>query len=129
MDDLVKALAVPFVAGLIVQRFLELVDPVTAKFISDPNTKKIVLGFVSLGLGCALSGFADLRIFHLLHPLFPGIGELPGWLDVLVTGIFISAGTDGLNSLLKFVEHKKESSKPAAEKAPVPAAVLREVNA
>jgi hypothetical protein len=131
VDDLVKALTVPFVAGFIVQRFLEIVDPVTSKFIKDPNTKKIVLGFVSLGLGCALSGFAGLRIFNLLHPLFPGVSELPYWLDVLVTGIFISAGTEGFNSLMKFANYKKEASKAdaAGKKAQVTPDQLRSVNA
>lgn len=130
MDDLIKALTVPFVAGFIVQRFLEIVDPVTAKFIKDPNTKKIVLGFVSLGLGCALSGFVGLRIFHLLYPLSPGTSELPSWLDIFFTGIFISAGTEGFNSLLKFANYKKEASKAdaAGKKAQVSADQLRSVN-
>ena len=114
MQNLVQALIVPFVAGLIVQRFLEILDPLTVKFIKDPNTKKIVLGFASLGLGCALSGFADMRMFHLLHPLFPDFRELPSWLDVLFTGIFISAGTEGFNSLMKFANYKKEASKADA---------------
>ena len=92
MDELVKAMTVPFVAGFIVQRFLEIIDPVTVKLIKDPNTKKIVLGCISLAIGCALSGFVGLRIFHDLHALFPDARELPSWLDALFTGIFISAG-------------------------------------
>ncbi len=38
-----------------VELFLEILDPVTVKFIKDPNTKKIVLGFASLGIGLALA--------------------------------------------------------------------------
>ncbi len=130
MEDLVKALTVPFVAGLIVQRLLEILDPITIKFIKDPNIKKIVLGLISLGIGCALCGFAQIKIFHELHLLFPDFRELPCWLDVLGSGIFVSAGTEGFNSLLKFANYKKESSKvDAADKLQrVGQAALKVVN-
>jgi hypothetical protein len=129
-EDLVKALTVPFVAGLIVQRLLEIVDPITVKFVKDPNTKKIVLGFVSLGIGSALCGFGHVRIFEVLHPLFPNSREMTPFWDVVFSGIFISAGTEGFNSLMKFANYKKESTKTeaAAKKAQLSAAQLRSVN-
>jgi H+/Cl- antiporter ClcA len=130
MEDLAKALTLPFVAGLVVQRILEILDPITAKFLQDHNTKKIVLAFASLGLGCALCGYADIRIFHALQTLFPGFRNLPCWLDIFATGIFISAGTEGFNSLLKFANYKKEASKAdaAGKKSQLTAVQLRSVN-
>jgi uncharacterized protein YacL len=114
MQDLIQALLVPFVAGFIVQRFLEILDPFTTAKIKDPNTKKMVLGFASLAIGCILSGFVDLRLFHALQPLFAGLRVLPHTVDVFFSGVFISAGTEGFNSLMKFANYKKEASKADA---------------
>ena len=129
MDDLVKALIVPFVAGFVVQRFLDILDPLTSKLIQDANIKKIVLGVASLGIGWMLAYCLGLQLFHLL--LKPAEANLPRWLDELFTGIFISAGTEGFNSLLKFANYKKEASKAeaAAKRAQVTAEQLRLVNA
>jgi hypothetical protein len=129
MDDLVKALIVPFVAGFIVQRFLDILDPLTSKLIKDANVKKIVLGLASLGIGWILAGCLHLRLFHALGAI-PVDANLPRGLDELFTGIFISAGTEGFNSLLKFANYKKEASKAeaAAKRAQVTAEQLRLVN-
>jgi hypothetical protein len=114
MDNLATTLTVPFAAGFVVQRFLEILDPVTVKFIKDPNTKKIVLGLVSLGIGLALAAGMDLKIFHQL--LNSTANEpLTNWLDYLATAVFVSGGTEGFNSLLKFANYKKESTKAVAE--------------
>jgi|HubBroStandDraft_6_1064221.scaffolds.fasta_scaffold678681_1 hypothetical protein len=112
--NLATTLTIPFAAGFVVQRFLEILDPVTVKFIKDPNTKKIVLGLVSLGIGLALAAGMDLRIFH---QLLSGTANEPltNWLDYLATGIFVSGGTEGFNSLLKFANYKKESTKAVAD--------------
>jgi hypothetical protein len=115
MDDLVKALTVPFVAGFIVQRFLE---------ITDPDRKRFVMGVVSLVLGLFLSGFGHLEIFKALNWAIP-----EPW-DVFFSGIFISAGTEGFNSLMKFAGYKKEASKADAanKKSQLSVAQLRSVN-
>jgi hypothetical protein len=113
MDNLATTLTVPFAAGFVVQRFLEILDPVTVKFIKEPNTKKIVLGFVSLGIGLGLAAVMDLKIFHQL--LNTTANEpLTNCLDYFATAVFVSGGTEGFNSLLKFVNYKKESAKAAA---------------
>jgi hypothetical protein len=111
--NLATTLTVPFAAGFVVQRFLEILDPITVKFIKDPNTKKIVLGFVSLGIGLALAAGMDLKIFHQLHSSTAD-GPLTNWLDYLATAVFVSGGTEGFNSLLKFANYKKESTKAVA---------------
>ena len=127
-EDLVKALTVPFAAGFIVQRFLEILDPVTVRLIKDPNTKKIVLGFVSLGIGCLVAGCAQIKMFHELLNLSAD-STLPNSLDYFFTGIFISAGTEGFNSLLKFANYKKEASKAdAASKMANAGGAVKNVN-
>jgi uncharacterized membrane protein YraQ (UPF0718 family) len=128
MNELVMALIVPFVAGFIVQRFLDIIDPLTSKLIRDANTKKIVLGIASLTIGCILAYNLKLKIFHTL---LKRTDEAKLWLDYLFTGIFISGGTEGFNSLLKFANYKKEASKAeaAAKMSQVSAEQLRSVNA
>jgi hypothetical protein len=128
MPDLAQVLLIPFVAGFIVQRFLEILDPLTTKLVKDPNTKKIVLGLVSLAIGCTLASCMDIRIFHEL--LKPENTKLPNWLDVLFSGVFISAGTEGFNSLMKFANYKKEASKAdaASKTSQLSANQLRAVN-
>jgi hypothetical protein len=111
--NLATTLTVPFAAGFVVQRFLEILDPVTVKFIRDPNTKKIVLGLVSLGIGLALAAGMDLRMFHQLLNSTAN-APLTNWLDYLATGVFVSSGSEGFNSLLKFANYKKEASKADA---------------
>jgi hypothetical protein len=55
----------------------------------------------------------------VLRPLSP---DVPPWVDVVATGLFISGGTEGFNSLMKFLGYKKEEKKAEAqamrEKAP-----------
>ena len=68
MPDLAQVLLIPFVAGFIVQRFLEILDPLTTRLIKDPNTKKI-------------GASVNIRIFHELLKL-PNDAKLTGRLDV-----------------------------------------------
>jgi len=119
MSEIIKALTVPFAAGFVVQRVVEILDTyTTAKFASSDN-KKFIVGVFSVGLGCVLAGCGQIRIFQLL-------GWNMNWfLDYAATGIFISGGSEGFNSLLKFANYKKEASKADAankiERAPVQA--------
>jgi hypothetical protein len=131
MADLVQVLTIPFVAGFIVQRFLEILDAfTTARFVKDASTKKMIMAFASLVIGCALAGFLDTRMFHQLRKIFPDLKDLKPTLDILFSGIFISAGTEGFNSLMKFASYKKEASKAdaAGKRSQVTDAQLRAVN-
>jgi hypothetical protein len=69
------------------------------------------MGVLSLGLGCVLAGVGKIAIFHALQPTTTMRG---GW-DIVFSGIFISAGTEGFNSLLKFVGYKKDAAKNDSE--------------
>lgn len=127
--DLTQALVVPFAAGFVLQRFLEIVDPFTTALIKDPNRKKLVLALTSLVVGCFISFGCDLHIFKSLG-LSAQESPLGSFVDLLATGIFISAGTEGFNSVMKFANYKKEASKAeaAAKKSQVSAKDLTLVN-
>jgi len=108
MDDLIKALTVPFVAGLVVQRVVEILDTYTTAKIANSNLKKFVIGVVSLILGWLLARYGHIQIFSALK------WQMDASLDVFASGIFISGGSEGFNSLLKFANYKKEASKADA---------------
>jgi hypothetical protein len=106
MEKLVLALGPAFAAGLAVQRLLEILDPFLEKLLGD--NKKAILGVIALLVGIALAAGTGMRV---LEPL--GISVV-GAADILVTGLIISAGTEGFNSLLKFLGYAKENKKAEA---------------
>ncbi len=105
MDKLVLALAPAFTAGFALQQLLEVLDPIMVKLISSPKQKKLVLGLISLIVGLVLALGGGLRV---LQPL--GFAGSEAY-DVLVTGLVISAGTEGVNSILKFLGYAKDNQK------------------
>ena len=107
MDTLVKALGPAFAAGFAVQQLLEVLDPLIIKIIGNAD-KKLVLGIVALIFGLILAFGTGLRV---LEPL--GVANAGLW-DTLVTGLVISAGTEGFNSILKFMGYSKEKEKAVA---------------
>lgn len=107
MDTLVKALGPAFAAGFAIQQLLEVLDPLVKKIIGDAD-KKLVLGIVSLIVGLVLAFGAGMRV---LQPL--GIANAEFW-DAIVTALVISAGTEGINSILKFLGYSKEREKAEA---------------
>jgi hypothetical protein len=114
MDKLITALAPVFAAGLGIQQLGELLSPLVDKISAD--NKKIVLGLVSLTLGLVLAFTAKLHVLQLL-----GVTPASGLdtVDAIVTGLIISGGTEGINSILKFLKYTKEDKKnEAATKTP-----------
>jgi hypothetical protein len=105
----IEALAPAFAAGFAVQQLLELADPVLDKIPKD--WKKPLLSLIALGIGLALAIGAHLQV---LAPL--GVDVDNAW-DDLVTGIFISGGTQGFNSLMKFLGYAKDKKKSEAAMA------------
>jgi hypothetical protein len=124
--DYSKSLALISIAGFAVQRTLELLDPL---FVG------VVLVLQKLGNGklpfnitenamktwvMALSAFvvsiplAMATKTAILGPINP---EWAGW-DVFITALAISAGSNGVNSVLKFGEFVKDSRK--VEVKPLP---------
>jgi len=111
METLVKALGPAFAAGFAVQRLLEILDPVLEKVQLFTDYKKITLAVISLIVGLALAFGVGLRV---LRPLGAADSDL---LDAVVTALIVSAGTEGFNSIMKFLGYAKEEKKvDAAEK-------------
>jgi hypothetical protein len=108
MDTLVAALGPVFAAGFAVQRLLEILDPLLDKIKLIKDNKKIILGLVSLVIGFILAFGIGLRV---LQPLGVSGADL---LDVFVTALIVSAGTEGFNSILKFLGYTKEDKKADA---------------
>ena len=116
MDKLVLAFGPLFAAGFAVQQLLEIV---TSFLDVDSNPtfqkyKKAVLGAISLGVGFWLASSVDQLL------VLKAMGVNAPWLvDVFVTALVLSAGTDGVNSILKFLKYSKENKKnTAASKDP-----------
>lgn len=118
MDSLALALGPAFAAGFAVQRILEILDPLMDKVSFIKDNKKMVLAIVSLIIGFALAIGAGLRV---LRPL--GVTSTD-FLDIVITALIVSAGTEGFNSIMKFLGYAKEGKKAdTAGKAPDSTAV------
>lgn len=108
MDELVMALGPAFAAGFAIQRLLEILDPAFDKFKFIKDYKKIIIGVVSLIAGLILAFGIGMRV---LQPM--GVINAD-FLDAIVTALVISAGTEGFNSIMKFLGYTKEDKKADA---------------
>jgi len=108
---LVSALAPAFAAGFALQRLLEILDPILDK-IRNGEHKRIVLGLLSFGSGLGLAAWPQMRV--LIRLVVPSQDVLPAFVDYLVTALILSGGTEGFNSVIKFLSYKKEEKKAAA---------------
>ncbi len=113
MDALVQALGAAFAAGFAVQQLLELVDLVFVKLKMSESTKKIVFSLLALGFGVVFTLWGE---FEILAHLVKERTTIPRALDVMVTALVISAGTEGFNEILKFLGYAKKNQREQAEK-------------
>ena len=114
MDKLVTALGPVFVAGLAIQQLMEILDPILDKVSGE--FKRCVAGVISLVAGLGLAFAVELHVLNLIGALKEGQHIL---VDTLITGVIISGGTEGVNSILKFLKYSKENKKnDAAAKSP-----------
>jgi uncharacterized protein YacL len=126
-DTTIKALLVAFAAGFSIQQLLEILDPPFSLFLTNQTVKKSVLGLLSLAIGLLVAWKGQIHIFQLLSA---STTTFPTELDTFLTAVFISAGTEGFNSLLKFANYKKEEAKTsaAAQKSKLSPQELSSVN-
>ena len=147
MITLPVALAPAFAAALALQHLTELIDSFLNRSQAAAK-KKLTIGICSLIVAGVLIGFVPtLGILDNIQrasatvssttgqavanppaPL-PASPKAPGWLDLFISALIVSAGTDGFNSILKFLTYKKEETKVEAGQAGAagaadPAAVL-----
>ncbi|MDH7596738.1 hypothetical protein [Methanothrix sp.] len=111
MDQLVATVVPIFAAGFAIQQFLEILDPIVVRLIGERD-KKLILGIISLIAGLLIAFGTGLRVLAPLC-IYSDIQE--GYyfdlLDALITAFIISAGTEGINSVMKFLGYAKESKK------------------
>jgi len=114
MDDLVIALGPVIVCSLALQQFLELVDPLLARFLR--RHRKWLLRVVALVIALLLTFGLRLRLLEAL-------GVPPSdVLDGLVTALFLVGGTKSINDLLKWVGYRKIAARRALAEAEAGAA-------
>ena len=121
--SVVESLAPAFSAGFALQRLIELLDPLTNRL---GNWKKPVLGWSSFVIGLTAASTSDS--LHILKNLIasPPASMTFSFLDILVSALVLSAGTEGFNSILKLLEYKKEETKESAPLvASTPAAIKK----
>jgi len=128
MDKVITAFGPLFAAGFAIQQLLEILTSIL-DLDSNPNFqkyKKAILGVISLVVGFILAGTVEqLRVLAAL-----GVPSPPGWIDIFVTALVLSAGTEGVNSILKFLKYAKEDKKnTAASKDPSNAGTAAAVGA
>lgn len=102
MDALAMALGPVFVAGFGLQQLLELLDPWLDPLLG--GRKRQVYAGIALLYGLTLAALTPIRA---LRPF----GIEAGWIDMLLTALFISGGTKGINDLLKWLGYQKEAAK------------------
>jgi hypothetical protein len=112
MDILVTALGPVLAAGLALQQLLEILSPLAERITKDDEkAKKMLLGLVSLFVGFGLAFGAGLRVLTALG------ADAPYIVDGVVSGLIISGGTEGINSIVKFLGYTKEKEKANAAAA------------
>lgn len=111
MDQLVATIVPIFAAGFAIQQFLEILDPIVVRLIGERD-KKLILGIISLIAGLLIAFGTGLRVLAPLC-IYTDIqeGSYFDLLDALITAFIISAGTEGINSVMKFLGYAKESKK------------------
>jgi hypothetical protein len=126
---LAKALAPAFAAGFAVQRITEILDPLLAAVSGDDVKRKgFFTALVTFVIGYSAAWALDIRVVEHIATHSPWT-KTNYEIDKLVAGLIISAGTEGVNSVLKFVGYAKEKQKAeAAEKKETAGAKLESVN-
>lgn len=110
MDALAMALGPVFVAGFALQQLLELLDPWLDPLLGE--RKRQVYACIAMLYGLLLAIFTPIRV---LQPF----GIEVGYVDVLLTALFISGGTKGINDLLKWLGYQKERAKAQLSEAQI----------
>lgn len=114
ITNLIYALLIPFSCGVGVQRLLAIMDALFAK--AKPATKAWISALISFVVGLLIAWLADIRVLAVIADATNKTlgGECPKCVDVIVTALIVSAGTEGFNSIIKFLGYAKEQKKANA---------------
>ena len=88
-----------FIAGFAVSRLLEF-GAIIWQRVAPGRDKTIAMAVLSLIVACLLTWGTGLRVIKTKEP----------WVAGLITILVLSAGTEGANSILKFLSYKKEET-------------------
>lgn len=108
MNILVEARAPAFVVSFALQQLLELLDPVLDRWLK-PH-KAWLMSAIAFGVSILLCLLLRLRILRALGLV------TSGFLDFMVTALFLTGGTKGINDLLKVIDYRKDALRVAAER-------------
>jgi hypothetical protein len=111
VGHLTLALAPAFAAGFAVQQALQIVNPLVRK---EGDAKRAIMGLISLALGLLVAVFGDLHILNVLAKVVENTASVSRPLDIGVSALIVSAGTEGFNSIMKFLSYQKEAAKSTA---------------
>ncbi|MGH9873711.1 MAG: hypothetical protein ACRD9S_14780 [Pyrinomonadaceae bacterium] len=106
--DPTNQLAPIFAASVAVQQILEVFSAFVEKYVGE-SRKKSVLGIIGFLVGIVLARTFGLDVMSY----FDLNSSIPG-LDTIVTALVLSAGTEGTNSIVKFLKYLKEDKKATA---------------
>ncbi len=108
-----SALALVSLGGFALQQGLQIVDPLVTIVsrllpgnLDETAKKRFSMGLLSLAFGLIISFIGNIKVFSLI-----GV-SISGPMDVLLSALVLSAGTEGANSFQKYVNYVKEARKP-----------------
>ena len=104
VSNVVAALAPAFAAGFAVQQGLQILDSFVDMEKIAPAKKTGLAGLVSLALGVVFATHGITVLSALSNTKYPA------WVDVIVSALVISGGTEGFNSIMKFMGYKKDAA-------------------
>lgn len=118
--------AIVFITGFAIQQALQLLDPLITVGIlryknsrstkdlpggmADTDFKKTIMACLSFVLGAVTAGLTGVRPLSFAIDIKNGSPGVVG--DFFVTALVIGAGTEGMNTLLKYFGYVKDARKP-----------------
>jgi len=111
---LTNTTTVVFGVAFAVQRLLDIFDDPLSRLWPRPANKKVAAAVIASLIGIAATWVGGLTLIYKEYPHFDqGLGA---WLiNLLVMGLAMGAGTEGVNSVLKFAQYSKDSKRADAQ--------------
>jgi len=100
---------------LIIAKFSTLKSSEKGKELGRLAVKKqLILQLIGAAIGIILCWKSNLRIFYLLGYTE---GQIAEWVDIVLSGLLISGGSEPIHSLIAFLQHAKEKAKAETARA------------
>jgi hypothetical protein len=100
-----------FVLAFVVERIVEVLGRLVSR-----GVRRKALPAVGLAVGLALSFGARIGLFDSLGLSGTENDSLSPWIDYLITGVIIGAGSQPVHSLILALEHKEKELKGRVQK-------------